>query len=366
MKKVSDWFGIPPHLLTQGDVGIEIEVEGNRLPWCEKYWKNEEDGSLRGPENREYVLKKPSTLKEAELALKYLSVMYNKNDTDVHDSVRAGVHCHVNVQDLNIVELYSFMTVYIILEDLLVKFCGEFREGNLFCLRTGDAEYLLQALQDAAKQRRFRTLVSDNLRYASMNVKALGTYGSLEFRAMRGTRDLGLIYKWAEVLVGLREAAKKFTDPTDVVNGFSEGDAEHFLHRCLGDNDHLFKCEGYAQMVSAGMRRAQDVAFCTNWQKFFEKEVINPFDKLMVPAYAQPQWIEQAQRVPQPVQPVVEVAAPKQPRAVFKPRSSYGVTLGDLTEEDIEYIKWMKDNVLVKPYDIFMKSVAARKEGDLF
>lgn len=282
MKTVCNWFGIPPQLYTDGDVGIEIEVEGKRLPITVRYWRMEHDGSLRGEENKEYVLAKPSTLAQAKIALKYLGIKYKEYDSVVDDSVRAGVHVHVNVQKLNIVELYNFMTVYIILEELLVKFCGQYREGNLFCLRSSDADYLLHCLKVAAKTQRFRMLVTDELRYASMNVKALGNYGSLEFRSMRGTRDLNLIYQWAEILVGLREVAKKFTDPVDIVNGFSEGEADGFLEKCLGVYAEIFKYEGYREALMRGMRRAQDIAFCCNWQEFLE-----PVKKVKIPKMAE-------------------------------------------------------------------------------
>lgn len=271
MKTVMQWFRLAKKYKTAGDVGIEIEVEGRGLPHLEKFWKNEEDGSLRG-ESREYVLEKPMTLKEARLALSYLDAQYKAHDTKVADSVRAGVHVHVNVQDLNIIQLYNFMVVYLILEEVLVKWCGPHREGNLFCLRAGDADYLLSQLRDVAQSKQFQHLHSDQLRYASMNVKALGTYGSLEFRAMRGTRDLDLIYRWAEVLVGLREFAKTFANPNQIIEGFSEGQAEGFIRAALGVHAKEFACEGYAAMLCDGMRRAQDVAYCVDWSDYFEVE----------------------------------------------------------------------------------------------
>jgi hypothetical protein len=272
MKTVMQWFNLPRKYKTDGDVGIEIEVEGERLPKLDKYWRNEHDGSLRGPENIEYVLERPMSLKDARIALKYLSVQYNKNDSNVHDTVRAGVHVHINVQDLNIIELYNFMTLYLILEEVLVKHCGQYREGNLFCLRTCDADYLLSCLQQAAEQKHFRALVTDNLRYASMNVKALGTYGSLEFRAMRGTRDLDLIYNWAEMLLGLREEAKKYSSPDKIIEGFSEGEAEQFLRTALGGHAEDYMCKGFEHMLCDGMRRAQDVAYCVDWNDYHEVE----------------------------------------------------------------------------------------------
>jgi hypothetical protein len=279
MKTVVQWFGIQPQYLTKGDVGIEIEVEGRNLPNPEKYWKREQDGSLRG-ESAEYVLAKPMTLDGAQIALKSLALDYKKAGTKADDSVRAGVHVHVNVQSLNIVELYNYMTLYLILEELLVKYCGPTRVGNLFCLRSCDADFLIDRIKWAVRNKRFRNLVDDNLRYASMNVKALGNYGSLEFRAMRSTSDFALIHEWASMLVHLREMAKTFADPTDIINGFSEGEAYGFLNRILGDYATIF--EDYADIGGAlvrGMRIAQDVAFCTNWQAFLEPEKPkhNPF-----------------------------------------------------------------------------------------
>lgn len=273
MNTVLEWFGIRGAKVA-GDVGIEIEVEGRRLPRLLKYWRNEQDGSLRGPENIEYVLAKPATLPQAKIALKYLGMAYKENNTEVHDSVRAGVHVHVNVQHMTIVQLYNFITTYLILEELLIKYCGETREGNLFCLRAQDADYLITRLKQAARERRFRILVDDALRYASINVKALGTYGSLEFRAMRGTKDLDAIYTWAEILVGIREASMQFHDPKDIVNGFSEGEADNFLDKVLGKHADMFREHvGYHGMLSRGMRIAQDVAFCCDWQAYLEPKM---------------------------------------------------------------------------------------------
>lgn len=305
MKTVAEWFGIPPRLLTKGDVGIEIEVEGKNLPHVSKYWKMEKDGSLRGEENMEYVLAKPSSMKEAELALKYLAVQYKQSESVIDDTVRAGVHVHINVQHLNMLELYSFMSIYLILEEMLVKYCGEFREGNLFCLRAMDAEFLLHKLQEAARTRRFGPLVDDNLRYASMNVKALGTYGSLEFRAMRGTEDLTLIYQWASILFNLREVAKTFKDPQEVISFFSVNQHEGFIERCLGEHAPLFMDQpGWKESMSRGMRHAQTIAFCVDWMKFAKQEELNPFEKVAHKA-GDMAWLNE---------PIAPAPRPKAPR----------------------------------------------------
>ncbi len=272
-----DWFNIPPHFAQTGDIGVEIEVEGCNLPLAPKYWRREEDGSLRGIENGEYVLLKPLSLNSTKIALGYLKKAFKENESKIDDTVRAGIHVHINVQKLTIVELYNMMTIYLILEPLLIKYCGEGREGNLFCMRAQDAPFLLYALKRAARQRRFRNLVDDNLRYASMNVKALGQYGSLEFRALRSTDDMKRIFTWVKLLYTLRSAAKLFTDPIDVINSFSNDEVDAFIDKVFGGGlSALVKrlSPEYKALTSKGMRCAQDIAFAVNWQAFLEPETV--------------------------------------------------------------------------------------------
>lgn len=276
---VSKVFQIPAGRMTKGDIGIEIEVEGRRLPALDKYWRATHDGSLKGPEAIEYVLQEPMTLPQVRKSLSYLESRYVECKTEVHDSVRAGVHVHVNVQQLSIIELYNFITLYLIFEELLVKFCGEHREGNLFCLRTSDAGFLLETLKRAVRTKKFMQLFhDDDLRYASMNVKALTTYGSLEFRSMRGTRDLDLIYTWAEILLSLREIAKTFENPSDILSSFSGAGPMEFLKGVFKEKAVLFKSfDNCELLINNGMRNAQDIAFCTNWDDLINPVRKNPF-----------------------------------------------------------------------------------------
>lgn len=266
MKNVLRQFEVSP---VAGDVGIEIEVEGSNLPSLNargSYWRREADGSLRGEESAEYVLRKPLTLEEARKALDYLDAAYTKNGAVVDDTVRAGVHVHVNCQTLTMTQLYNFMTIFYILEDVLVRFCGEFREGNLFCLRARDAESQVHTIRSAAKSKKFRELFHhDNNRYAAMNIKALGDYGSLEFRTMRGTRDLDLIYTWAEILVTLRNVAMEFTSPCEVIEQFSIQGPLEFLKAMTDTNFDAVFYKGCEKDLLDGMRMAQDIAYATDW-----------------------------------------------------------------------------------------------------
>lgn len=266
-------FRLSNRALTRGDLGVEIEVEGNNLPQPDKYWNCELDGSLRG-ESMEYVLSKPLGMAATRSALSHLNASYLANDTVVHESVRAGVHVHVNVQQLSTVELFSFMTAYIVLEDLLIKYCGEYREGNLFCLRIKDAEYLLHTIEEVARTKDYQLFNRDVLRYSSMNVCSLWRYGSLEFRAMRGTRDLDAIGDWAEILLNIRNVAVKFDSPAHIVEMWHNAGVEGFLDAFLGPyKDKLCNGVAYESLVTDGLYRAHQLAMATDWDSFEMKNI---------------------------------------------------------------------------------------------
>lgn len=261
-----------------GDIGIEIEVEGYNLPVAGAFWRNEEDGSLKAAETREYVLSEPSSLAGAKKALNYLDKLYRVNETVVDDSVRAGVHVHINCQQLTLTELYNYITTFLVLENVLVRWCGKYREGNLFCLRSSDAEHMLDTIRLAARDNRRRFQLrfhTDEMRYAAMNLKALGDYGSVEFRTMRGTRDLDQIYLWAETLLHLREFSRQFENPMQIIEQLSFHGMEEFVRQALGKNAEVFLTQGWEQLAHDGMRNAQYIAYCRDWSTFDpEKKIV--------------------------------------------------------------------------------------------
>lgn len=265
---VKDVMGLPRRRLAKDDIGLEIEVEGRRLPIPNKYWRCDRDGSLRGEESMEYVLDRPSSLQTVEEALQNLQCCYKDNQTRIDETVRAGVHVHINCQKLTLTELYKFFVLYLVLENILIKYCGEYREGNLFCLRCQDAEFLLYALIRAAKDRNFLGhFHDDNVRYASMNVKALGDYGSLEFRAMRSTKDLDAILDWVKILLNLREVSKEFDSPVQIIEQVSGMGRKAFLEKCLGPFANFFNgVVGVDDLLAEGVQLAQCLAYCVNWK----------------------------------------------------------------------------------------------------
>lgn len=213
--KVSDKLGLRPHQMKEGLLGVEVEVEGINLPYLDGDWRTENDHSLRG-ESREYVMREPRSLADTHSVLENLGAALNAEGTEFIESVRAGVHVHLNVQDLTIVEMYNLMTIYYIVEYILVHYCGETREGNLFCLRATDAEYQINVVEQAVKKKSLNILGDDIIRYSALNLCSLSKYGSLEFRAMRSTKDFSVLHTWCNMIAHLKELAKKFDTPADV------------------------------------------------------------------------------------------------------------------------------------------------------
>lgn len=262
----------------KGLVGIEVEAEGDNLPEVvNKFWKSDRDSSLKKADSWEYVLKKPIELKDVPAALSSLQKAIEDNNGVVDESVRAGVHVHINVQDMELLHLFNMIVLYLTLEEVLVSYCGNNRQGNLFCLRASDARYLIHHIVSCISTKRLSRLHTDEIRYASINLKALHQYGSVEFRAMRSTPDFGAINTWVNVLAKIKEASTQFKSPEDIIYNFSNSGPVAFAKEVLGEYHDLFTTDpSFYEKARRGMNNAQDVAFCVDWSTYFRKSN-NPF-----------------------------------------------------------------------------------------
>jgi len=270
-------FNIPDRRLTSGDLGVEVEVEGSSLPRrMGQYWNIDYDGSLKG-EAYEYVLDKPLSEADVGKALAYLGDKYKECNTTVNDSVRCGVHIHVNVQKLSIVQLYNFITLYSMFEGVLLDYCGKGRNGNLFCLPLNRSVGVIQALRATAQQNYFRGLHDDEYRYCALNVKSLGQYGSVEFRALRGGPDLSRISDWSSLLLHLRDVACTYPDPTCIIeNGSMVGCVELFSNVCEPFMHMFDLTKNLERKLQDGIQSAQAIAFSCDWE-VYNREV-DPYE----------------------------------------------------------------------------------------
>jgi Putative amidoligase enzyme len=249
-----------------GDIGIEIEMEGpNPFPTnrdVERYnWRAEEDGSLRG-HSKEYVINTPIKIEEVDKHLENLKGVLNKAGASITYSFRAGVHVHLNVQKLTVKQMATLACLYIVLEKPFVKFCGEQREGNHFCLRIQDAEYPVMLLETAILTNNLNMLHTDNIRYSSMNLKAIPTYGSIEFRAMETLPDLGKISDWCKMLIKIKEYAISITERREISYDISFKGPDRWAADLLGED--LFKLISYERIdkdIMHGLRLCQNIIY---------------------------------------------------------------------------------------------------------
>lgn len=260
---IADLYGVGDKA---GDYGVEIEVEGHRLPMEVQGWRVERDGSLRG-EALEYVFNRPVKLNTAATYIRNLRQALNANEGRVNDSVRAGIHIHKNVTAWTARQLYVFLTAYYVMEEVLVDLCGEGRRGNLFCLRAKDAEFIVDILMGASQHNDVTLIGGDNIRYAALNLNALSKHGSIEFRAIRTTPDFDERVTWWLGLFDTfsRNVLANFNTPREVVEIMSAGGEDGFVDLLFEDYAPDIKAvDHYGRKMMEGVRIAQDVAYTVN------------------------------------------------------------------------------------------------------
>lgn len=244
----------------ENEIGIEIEMEGMGIPNAPIGWVGTPDGSLRG-ESLEYVLSSPVNRLMVKDMLEILASQFSVHRTRLNPSDRCGVHVHVNCQQLTTEQVINFALLYLLVEDLLVNWCGPTREGNLFCLRGKDAEALIAQLAVCKHNGSLRSILKDTYRYASMNLSSISKYGSVEFRALRTTTDFNKrIPVWVDALTSIKDMSLSYkssrelfdvikTNPIRFVENTLKGNASTFL---VADSDRILKDALY---------RVQDVAY---------------------------------------------------------------------------------------------------------
>lgn len=267
----------------QGEVGIEIEVEGTALPrTIPSHWVIHEEHSLRG-ESAEYVLRNPVDRTKVPRVLNYLRDRLLENpETQAFMGPNTSVHIHLNVQGMTLRQLYTYLTLQVIFDDLLVEYSGPTRKGNLFCLRAKDAEYMLAVVCDTLRRATSGVHVlryDDTIRYSSINLVSLGKYGSVEIRSFRGTVDPDEIATWIEMLLCIKDASLTFRDPLDVIESFSILGQGGFLRRVLPPRfiNTLMGYTNAAQRLQDGMRLAQEIAFAATWEAAREATQSEPY-----------------------------------------------------------------------------------------
>lgn len=281
-----------------GQVGLEIEVEGNCFPKPNEYdgddmggelippqWKYTHDGSLRGDDNAEYVINGIINFNEVPEALTSLWEMFNEFGSVLDESNRTSVHVHLNAQSWHLNRLASFLGLYFSVEEILTQWCGDHRAGNLFCLRAKDAPAIINRVRKFLKTGDF-SVFDDGVHYSGVNLGALTKFGSVEIRCMRGATKPEPVLTWVSVLERIYNLSGEFTDPRLVVAEFSGNGPFAYLNFVLGDNTEQIvnECgldnEQIVASLMEGIRFAQNVCYCRDWSRFdTSKTLSDPFGR---------------------------------------------------------------------------------------
>jgi len=266
-QKVADFFH---RMVKAGEFGIEIEVEGKQLsrgPF--KEWAAKDDGSLRGPDNIEYVLKQPLPLDRALKSLDEIVKQNKELGAEYMWSHRCSTHVHVNCTDLDMVQMANFVVSLFIFEKLLVSWCGPWRTGNLFCLTSEDARALIREATAWFKEPNGGVRLGDGIRYSAINLASLPKFGSIELRSLYGTLDKDVLSHWLTALHNIKEFSKKFENPKDIIVAFSKDGPIAIAKDALKEEYGVFfNPKKDEEDLLASVRRAQIIAFATDWDKF--------------------------------------------------------------------------------------------------
>lgn len=211
-------------------IGLELEYEGTDLACIDhdywKWWSPHNEGSLRG--GTEFTLQKPIMLSKLSEALDELMAITEK--AKFANSIRTSTHVHVNALNLRLIEIYTFLTAYYLLENLLVHMNGKDREGNLHCLRLTDSTFIASQLANEIRDRDYFSTWSTHHRYAAMNLNAIRKFGSLEFRFLKAYTTKEELTLWVVNLTKILTVTKeRFSTPQDVMNYYYATKSKTFL-----------------------------------------------------------------------------------------------------------------------------------------
>lgn len=260
--------------------GVEVELEGSNINdppiAVMEYWTHHNDNSLRklnpGDQAIEYVFRQPYDLTNTKAAIGLLFDFLTSKGVKVYDSYRTSIHVHINFGMETFRTIYNFMTLSLILDELLTSQNGDHRIGNNFCLRAKDAlGQVISLIQSIEGGDNFFNIVALE-RYSSINFASLMKFGSIEFRSLECTTHEGRLMHWINTLARIKEKSKAFKNPVEIIALFSVMGPDQFLKSVLGPFSLKYLAvDGYADMLNNGMRIAQDLAYCSAWKEYEPK-----------------------------------------------------------------------------------------------
>lgn len=251
----------------KGEIGLEIETETIApydIPKFALWDSHRDDGSLRDF-GVEYIFKRPLLFeKEVPMALKEFTLK-TKDVPFKKDSFTTSVHVHMNIQNDTFQTLGNFLTIYSLVENLLVRFSGPDRLSNTFCLPLCDAEETFNNIIVMCKnieKKNFHGLSfhADSTKYGALNLSSIQRFGSLEIRLFRGETDTNKVLEWITLLYKIMEYSRlKTMNPMKFINTWEKGGSA-LLDTVFGDHRKLLKMKDDEDLLDENFWYAISIA----------------------------------------------------------------------------------------------------------
>lgn len=268
----------------KGEVGLEIETEASQgyeeVENLRKFWRAEPDGSLRNV-GVEYIFSRPYNpgSKEYEEALRLFAALAKK--APFVDSVYTSVHVHLNMNDKTLLHLVNFIALYWLFEEALTEYCGDYRNGNLFCLKTHNAEASYKNIQDLIRAIDAGTgptfvsrLDNNRFKYSGLNIVPLRNLGSVEVRTHPGCYDVNLIDRWVRILHMIYKKASTFANPVEIINRlYGYKGKREFFELIFEEYSQYLNLKDLDDKMKDGIWYATSIAgLVENWKDFGTKK----------------------------------------------------------------------------------------------
>ncbi len=265
-----DLVGAP---VKNGDLGVELECEGDYLPTAITGWTIKAEGSLRGRNGRtigpdlldtdtprEYVLSRPLPYRGLEAKLENLEAALRLDKrTVVRLTPRASTHIHLNYGSRTFHELLAFILVFMCAEPVLLRLCGPQRNGNLFCLPTYEAGDWPEIIRGIVSEPRYNW--PSGRKYSSLNIDPIVPLGSVEVRCFPNSVTPSDILSWATWLLNMRTIAEGADETYESMIARITNEPNRFILNVFEHADVLRACypTNPADLVLFGAEQAYEV-----------------------------------------------------------------------------------------------------------
>lgn len=251
-------------------VGVEVELEGENLNRLiehrYKYWSLHREGSIRN--GVELVFIEPLGGVDVPRALRELEGSFKIHEVVPYQSPRASLHVHIDVREMTALQVRNVLLLYVILERVLFKVCGEDRYNNTFCSSSEFHDDVLLPLGTEGKELWRALRRCGNNRYLGINLGAIYRFGSVEFRGHRSAWESEVILNWINILLSIKQyALSNDFDFSTISLTVSEVGYEDFLRGVFGEYYPLIENPDNDLDILRGLRRAQDIVFRDQNQK---------------------------------------------------------------------------------------------------